>query len=161
MDTSSFTYPGPVVRFCREVAEAPYAAHAYVGLLGLDPQDTVRLHTMLGEGLPYEAFTSLCEVLGVPASRMAQWLQIPQRTVARRRDTRRFEPSESDRILRMTRLVGLTLQLFEGDLRAARSWLETPLSGLAGSTPLDFASTDVGAREVEQLIGRLEHGIPL
>jgi putative toxin-antitoxin system antitoxin component (TIGR02293 family) len=58
-------------------------------------------------------------------------------------------------------LVGLALQLFEGNLQETRSWLTTPHMALAGEAPLAFAKTGVGAREVEHLIGRLEHGIPL
>ncbi|MCH7682562.1 MAG: DUF2384 domain-containing protein, partial [Gemmatimonadetes bacterium] len=29
-----------------------------------------------------------------------------------------------------------------------------------GGIPIEFSSSEVGAREVENLIGRLEHGIP-
>ena len=52
------------------------------------------------------------------------------------------------------------LELFEGDFDGAKVWLFGPLPGLAGHAPIDFAKTEVGAREVENLIGRLEHGIP-
>ena len=54
----------------------------------------------------------------------------------------------------------LAAQLFEGDLTAARRWLAAPQAALAGRTPLDLLSTEAGLREVEALIGRLEHGIP-
>jgi putative toxin-antitoxin system antitoxin component (TIGR02293 family) len=63
--------------------------------------------------------------------------------------------------MRLTRLVGIALQLFEGDLEEMRAWLTAPHSALADQAPLDFATTEVGAREVENLIGRLEYGVPL
>jgi putative toxin-antitoxin system antitoxin component (TIGR02293 family) len=63
--------------------------------------------------------------------------------------------------MRLTRLVGIALQLFEGDLEEMRAWLTAPHSSLADQAPLDFTTTEVGAREVENLIGRLEHGVPL
>jgi putative toxin-antitoxin system antitoxin component (TIGR02293 family) len=50
---------------------------------------------------------------------------------------------------------------FEGSLEEARSWLRTPNRALGEASPLEFATTDVGTREVEQLIGRLEHGVVL
>jgi putative toxin-antitoxin system antitoxin component (TIGR02293 family) len=55
----------------------------------------------------------------------------------------------------------LTLQLFEGGLDEARTWLFAPHLALDSHSPIEFASTEIGAREVESLIGRLEHGIPL
>ena len=62
-------------------------------------------------------------------------------------------------MLRASTIFDMAVEMFEGDMRAARKWLETPQPGLGGETPLDFASTEVGAREVENLIGRLEHGV--
>jgi putative toxin-antitoxin system antitoxin component (TIGR02293 family) len=53
----------------------------------------------------------------------------------------------------------MALDLFEGDAGAARSWFSAPAPALANRTPLEVSSTDVGAREVENLIGRLEHGV--
>jgi putative toxin-antitoxin system antitoxin component (TIGR02293 family) len=61
--------------------------------------------------------------------------------------------------VRLSRLVGLALQLFEGDLEETQRWLTTPHAALAHETPLDFATTEIGSREVENLVGRLEHGI--
>ena len=49
--------------------------------------------------------------------------------------------------------------LFEGDNAAALRWLTAPRKALEGKTPLAYARTELGAREVEDLIGRLEHGV--
>lgn len=153
--------PKTVDRFWRQVTTDPHRAHAYVSLLGLRTYETAQLHSRVREGLSYEAFERLRRVLGFPTSRAAEILQIPSRTLARRKDAKRFEPEESDRLIRLSRLVGLALQLFEGDLEEMRSWLTTPHGALADQTPLEFSTTEIGAREVENLIGRLEHGIPL
>jgi putative toxin-antitoxin system antitoxin component (TIGR02293 family) len=64
-------------------------------------------------------------------------------------------------LVRLSRVVGLALQLFEGGLEEARVWLLSPHAALGNAIPLEFAANEVGAREVENLIGRLEHGIPL
>ena len=56
-------------------------------------------------------------------------------------------------------LFALVLELFEGDAEGARRWLRTPQRGLGGAVPLELASTEIGARLVENLIGQLEHGI--
>jgi putative toxin-antitoxin system antitoxin component (TIGR02293 family) len=58
------------------------------------------------------------------------------------------------------RLVDLAVQLFEGDLAAARDWLARPTPALGGRSPLDLSGSEAGLCEVEALIGRLEHGLP-
>lgn len=161
MSVAESTRPRTVDRFWRQVNTDPHPAHAYVSLLGLRTYETAQLHSRVREGLSYETFERLRRVLDLPASRAAELLQIPTRTLARRREIKRFEPEESDRLIRLSRLVGLALQLFEGDLEEMRSWLTTAHAALDQQTPVDFATTEIGAREVENLIGRLEHGIPL
>ena len=57
------------------------------------------------------------------------------------------------------RIFGKALGLFEGDAQATERWLSSPRRALGGATPLERARTEDGAREVEALIGRLEHGV--
>lgn len=161
MSVAERSRPRTVERYWRQINSDPHRAHAYVSLLGLRTYETARLHDRVRNGLSYETFERLRRVLDLPASRAAELLRIPARTLARRKDAKRFEADESDRLIRLSRLVGLGLQLFEGDLEEMRAWLTTPHAALAHQTPLEFATTEVGAREVENLIGRLEHGIPL
>ena len=65
---------------------------------------------------------------------------------------------ESDRLVRVARLVSLAHEMMLGDDEAARRWLREPLELLEGESPLERASTEVGGREVEEVIGRLRHG---
>lgn len=51
------------------------------------------------------------------------------------------------------------VQLFEGDVEAAQSWLNEPAKALCGNTPLQHLITVEGADEVRDLIGRLEQGV--
>jgi len=150
-----------VDRFWSQVRKGPGGEHLYVSLLGLRTFGTAELHSRLEDGLSFETLERLRRVLNLPLSRISELLQISPRTLARRKEAKRLQPDESDRLVRLSRLVGLALQLFEGDLAGARSWLAAPQAALAGEAPLEFATTGVGSREVENLIGRLEHGIPL
>jgi putative toxin-antitoxin system antitoxin component (TIGR02293 family) len=61
--------------------------------------------------------------------------------------------------VRASRLFGRALTLFEGDADAAREWLGAKAPALGGQAPLAAAQTEAGAREVENLIGKLEHGV--
>ena len=56
-------------------------------------------------------------------------------------------------------MFGKTLELFEGDRDAATDWLTTAQPALGGAVPLDLAKSEVGAREVERLVGRIGHGV--
>lgn len=136
------------------------AEHFYVALLGLRNYRPLKIHEHLRDGLSYSAFERFQRNTQLAASTIAQLIQLPPRTLARRKETGRLEPDESDRLLRATRVFGRALELFEGDPDAARHWLTSRQALLGGHVPLELAATDVGALEVEHLIGRLEHGIP-
>lgn len=133
--------------------------HAYASLLGLKTYDTAGLHQRVKEGLSFAALERLRRAMGLPAHTFAGILHVPLRTLQRRKEEGRLRTDESDRLVRLARLFGGAIQLFEGDAAAARPWLESPLAALGGSAPLDLAQTEPGAGEVETLIGRLEHGV--
>lgn len=136
------------------------AEHLYVALLGLRTYEPLRIYQAVRRGLAYQAFERLQRNTALPARVLAELAEIPPRTLARRREEGRLQPDESDRLLRVARVFGRALQLFEGEPAAARGWLSAPQPALGDMIPLELARTDVGAREVEQLVGRLEHGIP-
>jgi putative toxin-antitoxin system antitoxin component (TIGR02293 family) len=153
--------PPNVVRLREHLRRGTRPQHFYVALLGLRTYDSAALHEKVGQGLSFEAMEKLRRALACSASQFATLIGIPGRTLARRKEAKRLEPDESDRLLRLARIVGLALQLFEGGLDEARAWLFAPHTALDNRSPIEFAGTEVGAREVENLIGRLEHGIPL
>lgn len=136
------------------------APRTYAGLLGLHAASPLKVAEQVRAGLRYGAFERFRACAGMPAAGLAELVRIPGRTLARRRGTGRLDPDESDRLVRLARVFAEALALFEGNLEATRRWLATPLEVLGGSAPLRAATTDPGAREVEALIGRLEHGIP-
>ena len=110
-------------------------------------------------GLPFRAFERLAKNIGLPNERLLRLVDISRRTLVRRRTEGRFLPDESDRMLRTARVFAAALSLFEGDRESALSWLEEPQLAFGGAMPLDIARTEVGAREVEDLAYRLEHGV--
>lgn len=138
----------------------PPGAPAGAGVLALRATDPLALHALIEAGLRWTAIERLARALALPLAQIAETLRIAPRTLTRRREEGRFDADESERLVRLGRLVDLALQLFEGDLPAARRWLAAPQPALGGKAPLDLSRTEVGAREVEALIGRLEHGIP-
>ena len=127
--------------------------------LGLDTDDSVQLVSSVRAGFKFEKLLAFHKTSGLSLERIGQVAGISKRTLTRRRAAGRLRSDESDRLFRLSRIFDLAVGLFEGDSTAGRQWLEKPQSGLSGAVPLEFASTDVGACEVEKLITRLEHGI--
>jgi len=80
------------------------------------------------------------------------------RTLARRKKEGRFHSDESERVLRIASLFDRALQVLHSQDRV-QLWFKSPQKGLGGKTPLEYADTEPGAREVEDLLGRLEHGV--
>ncbi len=131
----------------------------YLHLLGLPILDTATLLQAVRKGIPYTALERLRRNLRLSLEQIARLMQIPPRTLARRRQERRLRPDESDNLLRATRVLGQALQLFGGEWSDARAWLETPQPTLGGATPLELAETELGAREVEMTIHAIRHGV--
>jgi len=127
--------------------------------LGLSLGSTAKMARELQRGLSYSTFVHFCRACGIPVGTIADLVQIPQRTLMRRKAKGRLQPDESERLLRISGIFEKAVGLSEGDAAAARRWLTTPSKELDGQTPLDFSRTEIGAREVEDLIGRLEHGV--
>ena len=120
---------------------------------------TANLVKVLEVGLPVTELTDLQAGLDVPAERLAPMLGISKATFHRRKGAgSKLKPSVSDRVVRFARLLGKAVQVF-GDNQEAKRWLNSAQFGLGGAVPLDYARTEVGAREVENLLGRIEYGV--
>ncbi len=148
-----------VRRFRQIKLSGSAGTHAYVVLLGLKSFDTKDLVRRVRKGLSFASFERFRGNIGLSTADLAELVHISRRTLSRRREAGRLQPDESDRLLRLSRVFAETIELFEGDADAARSWLARPQAALDGETPFDMMKTDVGTREVEALIGRLEHGV--
>jgi len=146
-------------RFRRYMTDGPPGAHYFAVLLGLQTYDWPSLLRSVDRGLPYRVMEHLRENAGVADSVIFDWIQIAPRTADRRKQQGRFGPDESDRLLRVARILGRAIELFEGDRDEAMIWLTTGQPAFGGGVPIEISRTELGAREVENLIGRLEHGV--
>lgn len=133
--------------------------NSHVILLGLRLFETPDLLKAIQRGFTYHTFERFQRNIALPVESVMLLVNIPRRTLTRRKNEGRFAPEESDRLVRASRVYGKALELFEGNINGASSWLLAPQRGLGGAVPLALAQTDVGSREVERLIGRLEHGV--
>lgn len=110
------------------------------------------------DGLSMEEFHCAQGLLGVSEERLAGLLGMSRATLHRRKKAGHLDRSESDRLVRYARLISRASAAL-GGVDGARSWLSTPARAFHGECPLDYADTEIGAREVEALLGRIEHGV--
>lgn len=150
--------PG-LARFRQLLRSGTIGPTSYAELIGLETADARELVRVVEHGLPYSVFEQLVANTSMPTDVVLALAGIPLRTLTRRKRDGRFRQDESDRLVRAARVFGRALSLFEGDRDAARDWFSRPQKALGGASPVVLARTEVGAIEVERLIGRLEHGV--
>lgn len=120
-----------------------------------DPGTVIR---RIRAGMPMAEFVSLGAWLKLNEDDLAKLLGISRATLHRRRKAGRLGAPESEKLVRFAQLMARATEVLE-DEEAAREWLKSPAYAFRGETPLAFSDTEIGAREVEMLLGRLEHGV--
>jgi putative toxin-antitoxin system antitoxin component (TIGR02293 family) len=116
------------------------------------------LRDRIRQGLPYRSLESVRERLRLSGPEVAAILHIPDRTMARRRQARRLRADESDRLYRVARVAGVAVSALGSEDKAA-TWLHRPNRALNGELPIRLLDTNIGAHDVEDVLGRIEHRI--
>jgi putative toxin-antitoxin system antitoxin component (TIGR02293 family) len=122
------------------------------------PTHPTELVRQIQKGLPFSQLQALRKQLDLPLDELASKLSISRATLHRRKNAGRLSPDESDKLMRFSRLLEQATDLF-GNIERGRAWLKFPQYGLGGAVPLDYAGTETGAREVENLLGRIKYSV--
>jgi putative toxin-antitoxin system antitoxin component (TIGR02293 family) len=109
-------------------------------------------------GLSFRAVLNLQKALDLPLEKIATFLGMSRATLHRRKMQGKIATAESERLVRYQRLLEKAKNVF-GDTESAREWLTHRQPGLGNAKPIEFAKTEIGAREVENLLGRIEYGV--
>ena len=83
---------------------------------------------------------------------------LPRKTLSHRRKIGTLTPEQSDRLLRVVRVIAAAEETFGSQEKAAR-WLRRPTDALEGDAPIALLDTTEGSREVEHLLARIDHGL--
>lgn len=127
-------------------------------LINMKAQNTTQLISRIKKGLPLKIFEQLCRNLGIPEKELCRILKIPASTLARRKKSGQLSFEESERVFRISSLYEKALEVFKKP-ELSRKWFKEPAWALGDVTPLDYSDTELGAKEVEDLLGRIEHGV--
>src|SRR5207237_9310731 len=118
--------------------------------------DSEQLHKLLISGFPYTPFESVLKRLGLTRAQVGAALGLPERTLARRKREGRFQSLESERIFRFLQVAAHAIETIGEDDKAGQ-WLTKPNRALQGTIPLELLNTPIGASEVDEILGRIEH----
>ncbi len=112
----------------------------------------------LKKGLSSDVVDELCMDLLITRQEVARYTGIPERTLNRKMKEGRLSCGQSERIVRVNRLLEKAVRVL-GTQKQAVQWLKTPRSHFRGKIPLEMAETELGTEEVFNLLGRIEHGV--
>jgi putative toxin-antitoxin system antitoxin component (TIGR02293 family) len=128
--------------------------------LGRKIKSTLDLDKLIREGFPYKAGNHVRGLLNLSLPIFAGIIEVSERTLARVRNSpgQRLSAIASDRLYRLARIFSITCEVLE-DEEKAREWLRRQQVGLGGKTPLELLHTEAGAKEVEDLLWRIEYGV--
>ena len=126
-------------------------------VLGVAGSDTLAVVQLVRGGLP----TATAQFV-VDSGRLTlveiNHLVLPGKTLTIQSRRGSLTSSQSDRLLRIARIIAMAEETFGGRELAA-TWLRRATTALAGERPLYLLDTAEGARAVETLLGRIAHGI--
>ena len=114
--------------------------------------------TVLKKGLPLGHFEKLRKTMGLTSIELARVARISLRTLHRRKAGGRMQPEESERVFRIACVFDKAVDVL-GSEDSARKWFRTPLRALSMKSPLEYSDMELGLREIEHVLGRIDHGV--
>jgi putative toxin-antitoxin system antitoxin component (TIGR02293 family) len=110
-------------------------------------------------GLSVKIVDELGDLLELPPMAIRTITRISPSTFGRRQKAGFLSPEESDRVYRLQIVIERVIDFYEGNVEAARRWLNTPAPALGGVRPVSMLGNEAGVREVESLLNRLDQGV--
>jgi len=147
--------PAPQNESGPRAAEAQRALEAW---LSPDVGQRLALVEQIREGFPFHLVGALARQTGVALEELVEFGVIPRRTWTHSKQKQRFTPTQSARLARFFRVLQNARDTF-GSKEKAMHWLKRPTKPLQNNAPVGLLDTEEGARLVEDLLTRIDHGI--
>ncbi len=132
-------------------------------VLGVEPRagrlsSAVQYLALLNRGLPVTSLERISNAIA-PSDVHFKYRIVSKATLARRlRSKKKLSSDQSVLISRLAGIWARALQVWKSP-GAARDFLGRPHQLLEGKSPIDLVlENEIGARLVEDILGRLEHG---
>ncbi len=122
-------------------------------------RDYIDFDELIRKGIPFAAAECAKKKLKLTDSEFARAIGISIRTLNRQRKSQDcLSLVSGDRLFRLARIFSFAVNVLE-DEDIAAEWIHNPQTGLGKRVPLDMIRTYPGAKEVEDLLGRIEYGV--
>lgn len=128
------------------------------GVLKREVRSDLDLADAIHEGLAYQALEHVLESDDLEPAEAYELVGSRRTLMRKKKERKKLSPAESDRLARVVRIIARAEEAL-GERDKAQRWLRKANRALAGKRPLDLLDSDAGARMVERVLGRIEHGI--
>ena len=112
------------------------------------------------QGLTRSEVDEIAALVGLTDKEMAYALSMTPRNLHRLKEDQRFGVDASERLLLLKNLLGHALDTFEGRKPTVLQWFRTPIRELSNQTPIQLLDTVTGFGLVDDVLGRIDYGLP-
>lgn len=127
-------------------------------VLGASVRSELAFAHAVAQGLPTRAVDAMVKYGALTQEEVERFIVKPRTLAYRRKHKEPLSTEESDRLARAARLTAFAVETFQNEETAAR-WMRRPNRALDTATPLELIATSDGARLVEEVLGRVAHGL--
>ncbi len=115
--------------------------------------------SFINDGVTKESLDALTGHLGISKKVFSEnILGISVKTLERKKSTDKLDKRTSSHIIEIARVVQHTFEVFE-DKEKVKMWLNYPNRALNGIKPIDLFYLSTGLKMVDDILGRIEHGV--
>ncbi len=125
--------------------------------IGVAPKSEFDLTRIIEKGLPPERVV-LLKQQGLSFTEVSDIVISPRTLKHRRARGENLSHEETDRLVRVARIVALADEVF-GDHSKALLWLRTEDDRTGGRRPLSLLRTDAGGRLIEGMLWQIDEGV--
>lgn len=111
------------------------------------------------QGMLRSEVDEVAGLAGLTDLEMARILNMSDRNLHRIKPDQRLSRDASERLLLLTNLLRHGLDVFDEDAETLANWLRSPIRELNSQAPLSLLDTTTGFGLVDDVLGRIEHGI--
>lgn len=146
------------------LTDKDFSALSAASLLGGEPvlhavpRSVLEWIEVVRRGISASAVDAAVRMMGIGQSELAKALDIPERTLVRRKKEGVLTADESGKLVRLAQVFERSVEVFE-DAHSALHWLKSPNAALNGSSPLSLLDTELGSTAVMATLGRIEQGV--
>ncbi len=128
-------------------------------LIGLKPSRKSSLVQLAVKGIKKSSLDYFIRVIKINPTILYRYLDVTKRSLDNYTPDQALRLYLSDRVISLAKFYAHGIEVF-GSVDNLNYWLNTPSIDLNGQQPIDFILSAQGLQMVDNIIGRIEHGIP-